>query len=98
MPSGKYDIGIKGGTLITLSARMEVIENAVVGICGNCITLVDKSCDIPADKIIDATGCLIMPGLVNTHTHLPMVCFRGMADDLPLMDWLTHHIFPAEAR
>jgi 5-methylthioadenosine/S-adenosylhomocysteine deaminase len=39
-----------------------------------------------------------MPGLVNTHTHLPMVCFRGMADDLPLMEWLTGHIFPAEAR
>jgi 5-methylthioadenosine/S-adenosylhomocysteine deaminase len=39
-----------------------------------------------------------MPGLVNTHTHLPMVCFRGMADDLPLMKWLNEHILPAEAR
>ncbi|MCX5876503.1 MAG: amidohydrolase [Deltaproteobacteria bacterium] len=49
-------------------------------------------------EIIDASGCVIMPGLVNTHTHLPMVCFRGMADDLPLMEWLHGHIFPAEAR
>jgi 5-methylthioadenosine/S-adenosylhomocysteine deaminase len=98
MTSEKYDLGIQGGTLITVSAKMEVIEDAVIGIRGNRITLVDKHRDIPADRIIDATGCLIMPGLVNTHTHLPMVCFRGMADDLPLMNWLTDHIFPAEAR
>jgi 5-methylthioadenosine/S-adenosylhomocysteine deaminase len=98
MPSEKYDIGIQGGTLITLSAGMEVIEDAVIGISGNRIALACKHREIQADKMIDATGCLIMPGLVNTHTHAPMVCFRGMADDLPLMDWLTHHIFPAEAR
>jgi len=39
-----------------------------------------------------------MPGLVNVHTHIPMVLFRGLADDLPLMKWLTDHIFPAEGR
>ena len=39
-----------------------------------------------------------MPGLVNTHTHLPMTCFRGLADDLPLMEWLHDHMFPAEAK
>jgi len=49
-------------------------------------------------EIIDASGCLILPGLVNTHTHVPMVCFRGLADDLPLMDWLNNHIFPSERR
>ncbi len=69
-----------------------------IGIKDGRITLVDKNRRIQAEKIIDATGCLVLPGLVNTHTHLPMVCFRGMADDLPLMDWLTNHIFPAEAR
>lgn len=40
----------------------------------------------------------IFPGLINTHTHLPMVLFRGMADDLPLMDWLQKHIWPAESK
>lgn len=94
----KFDIAIQGGTLLTLSSNMEIIENAVIGITGNRIARVGQNHPIPADKIIDASGCLVMPGLVNTHTHLPMVCFRGMADDLPLMDWLTHHIFPAEAR
>ncbi len=98
MPSEKYDIGIQGGTLITMSPTMDVIEDAVIGISGNRIALVDKRRNIDADKIIDATGCLVLPGLINTHTHLPMVCFRGMADDLPLMEWLTQHIFPAEAR
>lgn len=81
-----------------MSADMEIIEDAVVGIRGNRIALVDKNRPVGAKKIINADGCLVLPGLVNTHTHLPMVCFRGMADDLTLMDWLTHHIFPMEAR
>jgi len=41
---------------------------------------------------------LIIPGFINTHTHLPMVLFRGMADDLALMDWLKNHIWPAESK
>lgn len=50
------------------------------------------------ERLIDAAGCLVMPGLVNTHTHAAMTLFRGLADDLPLMTWLQEHIFPAEAR
>jgi 5-methylthioadenosine/S-adenosylhomocysteine deaminase len=98
MQPATFDIVISGGTLLTMSVKMEIIENAVIGVKDGRITLVDKSRPVQAGKIIDATGCLVLPGLVNTHTHLPMVCFRGMADDLPLMDWLTNHIFPAEAR
>ncbi|MDD5476250.1 MAG: amidohydrolase, partial [Syntrophales bacterium] len=51
-----------------------------------------------AKELIEAEGFMIIPGLVNTHTHLPMVCFRGLADDLPLNLWLREHIFPAESR
>lgn len=51
-----------------------------------------------ADTVIDGTGKLLMPGLVNTHTHLSMTLFRGIADDLPLEIWLNDHIWPAEAR
>ena len=47
---------------------------------------------------IDVRGDVVMPGLVNTHTHAPMVLYRGLADDLALMDWLQKYIFPAEAR
>ncbi len=45
---------------------------------------------------VDARGQVIMPGLINTHTHAPMVLYRGLADDLALMDWLNKYIFPAE--
>src|SRR6266700_1674190 len=49
-------------------------------------------------ETIDAAGAVVMPGLINTHTHAPMVLFRGLADDLALMDWLQKYIFPAEAK
>ena len=98
-----WDIVITGGTLITMSAGMEIIKDSFVGIKDGLIVAVGRDNDggcaaFHARETIDASGCIVMPGLVNTHTHLPMVCFRGMADDLPLMEWLTGHIFPAEAR
>jgi 5-methylthioadenosine/S-adenosylhomocysteine deaminase len=50
------------------------------------------------DDVIDGRGMALVPGLVNAHTHAAMTLFRGFADDLPLMEWLEHHIWPAEAR
>ncbi len=97
-----FDILISGGTALTLSAGMEVIENPAIGIRGRRIALVEEGSNAivryAARERLDAAGCVILPGLVNTHTHLPMVCFRGYADDLPLMDWLHGRIFPAEAK
>ena len=49
------------------------------------------------DKIIDAEGKILLPGLINTHTHLSMTLFRGLADDLSLDSWLNDHIWPMEA-
>jgi 5-methylthioadenosine/S-adenosylhomocysteine deaminase len=97
----KIDILITGGTLLTLSGSMDVIEDAVVGISGGTIRFACPRVEAPASspvETIDAAGCAVMPGLVNTHTHLPMTCFRGLADDLPLMEWLHDHMFPAEAK
>ncbi len=98
MSSHHFDLAITGGTLVTLSAKMDILENASIGISDGRIALVDANRTLSAEKIIDARDSLILPGLVNTHTHLPMVCFRGLADDLPLMEWLNDHIFPMEAR
>ena len=103
MQENNWDIVITGGTLITMSAGMEIIEDSIVGIKNSIIVAIGHNGDqkhsaFKAKETIDANGSIVMPGLVNTHTHLPMVCFRGMADDLPLMEWLTKHIFPAEAR
>ena len=100
-PMEPVELLILGGTLITLSDRMEVIEDAAVGISGGRIRFATRRSDAPATRAaetFDATGCVVMPGLVNTHTHLPMSCFRGLADDLPLMEWLHDHMFPAEAK
>jgi 5-methylthioadenosine/S-adenosylhomocysteine deaminase len=99
----ELDIIIEGGTLLTMSETMDVIENPLIGIRDGKIAFITHG-DIrdansyTAGKIIKARDCIIMPGLINTHTHLPMVCFRGLADDLPLMEWLHDHIFPAESK
>jgi len=103
MQGNEGDILIAGGMLLTMSAKMEIIKDSIIGIKDGIIVAVEKRGDrknasYSAKEMIDASGCIVMPGLINTHTHLPMVCFRGMADDLPLMEWLTKHIFPAEAR
>jgi len=104
MDNSGLDILIEGGTLLTMSESMNVIENPAIGIKDGRIAFVVQKKDVPgkdtytAKTVLNASGSVIMPGLINTHTHLPMVCFRGLADDLPLMEWLNNHIFPAEAR
>jgi 5-methylthioadenosine/S-adenosylhomocysteine deaminase len=101
--NNQLDIIIEGGTLLTMSETMDVIDNPLIGIRDGKIAFIkradmDSGNSCTAKKVLSAHGSLIMPGLINTHTHLPMVCFRGLADDLPLMDWLHNHIFPAESK
>ena len=97
-----FDAVIHNGTLVTVDRRGRVIENGWIGIQAGLIRAIEPSRpDTPppeADLTIDAANGIVMPGMVNTHTHLPMSLFRGLADDLPLMAWLNDHIFPAEAR
>ncbi len=97
-----FDAVIHNGTLVTVDDRMRIIENGWIGIHEGVIRAIESTApDSPpprANMTIDAVGGIVMPGLVNTHTHLPMTLFRGLADDLPLIDWLDDHIFPAEAR
>ncbi|MCL7489472.1 MAG: amidohydrolase [Desulfobulbaceae bacterium] len=93
---------ITGKYLLTQDSRQTIIADGGIAIAddriietGNGLELLKKYPG--ADTIVEEHG-LIMPGLVNTHTHAAMACFRGMADDLPLMQWLQEYIFPVEAR
>ncbi len=92
------DIIIKNAYILTMDPDIGDIENGVVVIDNGIITEIGTSTDAAADKIIDAKGSVVMPGLVNTHCHAGMTLFRGYADDLQLSDWLENHIWPAEAQ
>ena len=93
-----FDIIIQNGTILTMDAENRVIENGMVCVSGDAISHLGDQ--IPeaykALKTIDAKGGLILPGLINGHTHAAMSLFKGLADDLPLMEWLNHYIFPVE--
>ena len=97
-----YDLIIHNGTIVTLNATFDIIENGILcindGKIAKLATLDDGTSPPAAKDVIDAGGGIIMPGLINTHTHLPMTLFRGLADDLPLDTWLNEIIFPAESK
>ncbi len=95
------DILITNGTVVTMDSAETVVENGAVAISADRIADIgpwEKFSDCRAKKVIDAKNGIIMPGLINTHTHAAMTCFRGLADDLDLMTWLNDYIFPAEAK
>ncbi|WP_406616958.1 amidohydrolase [Mycoplasmopsis adleri] len=88
---------IKNATVLTMDKKDEILENACVYIEDKYIKYVGKeNKTLKADKIIDAKGNLVMPGLINAHTHVSMVLLRNYADDMNLEDWLFKHIFPLE--
>src|ERR1700730_7534626 len=91
-----------GRTVITENAARQILSPGAVAISGSDIVDIDRPETIAsrytAAETIDARDQLILPGLINTHTHAPMVMFRGLADDLALMEWLQKYIFPAEAK
>ncbi len=93
---------VVGGTVITQNAARDIISPGAVAIDGTDIVEVGRPDAIAAkyraSDTIEAREEIVLPGLINTHTHAPMVIYRGLADDLALMDWLQKHIFPAEAK
>jgi 5-methylthioadenosine/S-adenosylhomocysteine deaminase len=97
----KIDSVVWGGTVITMDASLNVISDAVITISNGKIQSISSQKDFtPSNGVesIDARGCLVMPGLINGHTHVGMTLLRGIADDLPLHDWLRKHIFPLERK
>jgi len=96
-----FDIAIVGGELLTISNDMSKISDSFIGISDGKIKLVCSAKEMRgsvffAKKTINANNMVVMPGFVNTHAHLAMSCFRGIADDMPLMKWLHESIFPLE--
>ncbi|OFX49882.1 MAG: hypothetical protein A2046_16195 [Bacteroidetes bacterium GWA2_30_7] len=95
------DIIIKNALILTQDSTKRIIENGVIVILNSKIVEIgnnDLTEKYSAKEIIDATDKLVMPGLINTHTHAAMTILRGVADDLPLLEWLYKHIFPLEAK
>jgi 5-methylthioadenosine/S-adenosylhomocysteine deaminase len=93
---------VTNGTVVTIDRTGRVLAPGAVAIDGTDIVAVDRP-DVIAKRFrgretIEAWGSVVMPGLINTHTHAPMVLYRGLADDLALMEWLQKYIFPAEAK
>jgi len=97
-----YDMIIYNGLVVIVNPDFDIIKNGIICINEGKIARIeqyDKKIPLPeAREKIDAEKGLIMPGLVNTHTHIPMTLFRGLADDLTLDVWLNEYIFPAEAK
>src|SRR6266853_3392668 len=96
------DLIVRGGTVVTMDGSRRVIENGGVAIKGGRIVAVDSTAAIDrnyaAREVVNASGKVVIPGLINGHTHVPMTLFRGLADDLDLQEWLTKDSFPAEAK
>lgn len=86
---------IKNGTIVTMNAQRDVFNGDIL-IEGERIKEIGRIEDGAAQEMIDARGMLVIPGLIQTHIHLCQVLFRGMADDLELLDWLKMRIWPLE--
>ncbi|MDQ5846895.1 MAG: 5'-deoxyadenosine deaminase [Acidobacteriota bacterium] len=91
----KESILIKGGTLITMDDRNSIVRGDLLVRDGRIASVGET--DGTADVVIDAAGCAVLPGFVQTHIHLCQTLFRGAADDLSLLDWLKKRVWPMEA-
>ena len=98
----RVDLLVLGGTIVTMDSSRQVIDDGGIAVRAGRIVAIGSRAQIEARytsrQRVNATGKLITPGLINGHTHIPMVLFRGLADDLDLQEWLTKYIFPAEAK
>jgi len=98
------DLLVTGATIVLMDPDRHVIENGFIAVRGDEIVAIGQNPALQYPKglvaktRIDASGKLIIPGLINGHTHIPMTLMRGLKDDVVLDDWLYKFIFPAEAR
>ena len=103
-PNGRSaaDFMVLGGTVVTMDASRRVIPAGAVVVIDGEIVAVGTAAELSAAYVAETVVTpgdhdLVIPGLVNGHTHAAMSLLRGVADDLALMEWLENYIFPAEA-
>jgi 5-methylthioadenosine/S-adenosylhomocysteine deaminase len=87
---------IKDGTIVTMDEKNSIVRGDVL-IRDGRIAEIGSSLDAAASELVDASGCAVLPGFVQTHIHLCQTLFRGTADDLSLIDWLKKRVWPMEA-
>jgi len=96
------DLLVLGGTIVTMDETRRIIDDGGIAVSNGRIIAIGPRAEIESRytsrQRVNASGKVIAPGLINGHTHVPMVLFRGLADDLDLQEWLTKYIFPAEAK
>jgi 5-methylthioadenosine/S-adenosylhomocysteine deaminase len=96
------DLIVSGGIVVTMDSARAIHQDGSVAVRGDSIVAVGPRAEIEgryqSPQVIDARGHLVLPGLINGHTHVPMTLFRGLHDDVTLNDWLYKYIFPAEAK
>jgi 5-methylthioadenosine/S-adenosylhomocysteine deaminase len=94
----KADIVIKNGMILTMDEQLNLHEKADLAIADSKIVDISPKTQYKAEKVINAQNKLVMPGLINTHTHAAMTLLRGIADDMPLDVWWQKFIFPIEKK
>jgi len=98
----KVDSIVHAEYVLPMDEGLSVVRDGAVAVSDGRIVSVGSFQEIfreyQADKVLGGNGRVVFPGLINTHTHAAMVLFRGLADDLPLKEWLERHIWPAEAK
>ena len=103
LPSQPVQTLLRGATIVTCDARARVVQGDVL-VRDTSIVEVGDGPEIararrgsPVTRVVDAEGCAVIPGFVQAHVHLCQTIFRGMADDMPLLEWLKRRIWPLEA-
>jgi 5-methylthioadenosine/S-adenosylhomocysteine deaminase len=88
---------IRGGTVVTMNAKRQVLDGDVRVRKGEIVEIGKDLRIGPNEEVVNAAECLVIPGLIQTHVHLCQTLFRGLADDLQLLDWLKKKIWPLES-
>ncbi|HEX3683406.1 MAG TPA: amidohydrolase [Bryobacteraceae bacterium] len=101
-PVQQVDLLLTHGLIVAMDSQRHVVSDGAIAIRGDTIIEAGPSEQLAAryhaNRVVDARGALVLPGLINAHTHMAMSLFRGLAEDRALDEWLKKYIFPAEAR